>query len=312
MSWIDARTQDDFQRARRQALVSSLLDMFNRRSSDLLSFDEVRSRLNVRGQRYIGHQIVPVDRIIGSEGRYSDFDRRFLPRRDTTKTRWRSIDKAHHEAVVLPPVELYKIGDVYFVKDGNHRVSVARQQGQLDLDAYVTELVVDVPLTADISTHDLMLKEEYSDFLEWTDLHQLRPDERIEFSELGGYLDLVRHINAHRYYLAQERNADVPREEAVESWYDSVYMPIIQVIREQHVLDHFPGRTEADLYRWIMDHRWYLREHTGADPGPYTATLDYVATYGRKGLAEMFNDLVDNVRSVLPWVGRRPDATDRV
>jgi hypothetical protein len=301
MGWVDVKTHDDFIRARRQALVAGLFDLLNRRSTDLLSFEEVRTRLNIRGQRDIGTQIVPVDRIIGSEGRYSDFDRRFLPRKDSVKNRWRSIDKAHYQEVILPPVELYKIDDVYFVKDGNHRVSVARQQGQIDLDAYVTELIVDVPLSADMSAYDLMLKEEYSDFLEWTDLHQLRPDERIEFTELGGYLDLVRHINAHRYYMGIERKGEVDRDEAVGHWYDTVYMPIIKVIREQNVLEHFPGRTEADLYRWIMDHRWYLRESTGEDPGPYTATMDYTSTYGRKGLAEIVGDVFDQVRSLFPW-----------
>lgn len=304
MSRIDAQTQEDFRRARQQALLTGLLDLVRRRSNDLLSFDEVRVRLNVRGQRYLGHQTIAVNLIVGSEGRYSDFDRHFLPRHDTTKGRWRSIDKAHYQAAVLPPVELYKISDVYFVKDGNHRVSVARQRGQLDLDAYVTELLVDVPLTTATSTHDLLLKEEYSDFLEWTNLHQLRPDERIEFSEMGGYLELVRHINAHRYYLGQNMSRDVERDEAVMSWYDSVYTPIVQVICEQQVLLGFPERTEADVYRWVMDHRWYLHEQIGSDPGPQAATLDYLATYGRKGLAASFEEMLAGLSSMIPWPGQ--------
>jgi hypothetical protein len=256
----------------------------------MLSFDDVRARLNVRGQRSLGHQVVAVDNIVGSEGRYSDFDRRFLPRSDVLRQRWSNVDKAILQSVELPPVDLYKIGDIYFVRDGNHRVSVARRQGQSYIDAYVTELIVDVPLTPNLSVRDLLLKEEYSDFLEWTNLHQLRPDERIEFTELGGYLDLVRHINAHRYYLSQECQCEISRDVAVADWYDTIYMPIIRVIREQDVLKHFPGRTEADLYRWIMDHRWYMREHTGADPGPERATNDYVALFGRKGLTSSVED----------------------
>src|SRR5262245_14804462 len=108
MTWVDRLTREDFQRARRQAIVTGLLDMVRGRSSKLLSFDEVRARLNVRGQRDIGHQTVPVERIIGSEGRYADFDRRFLPRHNTTRSRWRQIDKAHYQETILPPVELYK------------------------------------------------------------------------------------------------------------------------------------------------------------------------------------------------------------
>ena len=284
--WTPTTSIQHFQEARFKAMLTRLIDTLHQRPSQMLSLDDIRSRLNVRGQRSLGNQIVPLDQIIGSEGRYADFDRRFLPRSDTLRDRWVNIDRAMVNDVTLPPVDLYKIGDVYFVRDGNHRVSVARQLGQVDIDAYVTELQVDVPITREISLRDLILKEEYSDFLEWTGLHDLRPSERIEFSELGGYLDLVQHINAHRYYLGRDWQRDVSREEAVAHWYDEVYMPIVQVIREQGVLPHFPGRTEADLYRWIIDHRWYMRERTGADPGPAAATCDYVEQFGQRGLAD--------------------------
>lgn len=285
-TWTTRSPQYHFQDARRKAMVTELLDVLRRQPSAMLSLDDVRGRLNVRGQRWLGHQTVALDHIIGSEGRYSDFDRRFLPRKNELKYRWSSIDRAMLEDVHLPPVELYKLGDVFFVRDGNHRVSVARQQGQLDIDAYVTELVVDVPIGPDLSMHALMLKEEYSDFLEWTNLHDLRPDERIEFSELGGYLDLVRHINAHRYYLGQNLKRDISRDEVVAHWYDDVYLPIVTTIREQHVLRHFPRRTEADLYRWIIEHRWYMRERTGADPGPEIAATNYIDLFGQRTLLE--------------------------
>lgn len=279
-------SQDHFHEARRKAVLTELLDVLRRQTSAMFSLDDVRTRLNIRGQRWLGHQTVPLDHIIGSEGRYSDFDRRFLPRTNALKNRWSSIDHAMQTAVELPPVELYKIGDIYFVRDGNHRVSVARLQGQAYIDAYATELIIDVPLGPDLSMRALLLKEEYSDFLEWTNLHDLRPTERIEFSELGGYLDLVRHINAHRYYLGQDLKRDISRDEAVAHWYDDVYMPIVTIIREQQVLKHFPNRTEADLYLWIIDHRWYMRERSGADPGSEVAASNYVDLFGQKGLLD--------------------------
>lgn len=303
--WIESQTNADFQRARRRALLGALLDLVQRRPSDLLGFETVRQRLRVRGQRHLGHQTVAVSQIVGSEGRYDDFDRRFMPRRNNTKGRWRSIDRAHHQAVELPPVDLYKIGEIYFVKDGNHRVSVARERGQHYIDAYVTEYIVDVPLEQALDDQQLLLKEEYSDFLEWTGLHDLRPAERIEFSESGGYLDLVRHINGHRYYLGLEQGRAVPLDEAVASWYDNVYMPIVQVIRDERVLDHFAGRTEADLYRWIIDHRWFLRERYGDDPGPRAAARDYVATFGQKGLADVVAQAIRDTLGALPLVGKR-------
>jgi hypothetical protein len=284
-----------FDEAHRRALIAAILDTIRRTPSEMIPFDEVRTRLNVRGQRYIGAQVVAVDHIVGSEGRYGDFDRRFLPRSKSLKQRWASITRAMLDDTNLPPVELYKIGDIYFVRDGNHRVSAARNQGQEFIDAIVTELITDVPLDPSISMRDLILKEEYSDFLEWTNLHELRPTERIEFSEPGGYLELVRHINAHRYYLDLERVEKVSRDEAITSWYDNVYQPAIQAIRLQAVLSHFPGRTEADMYRWIMEHRWYMREQTGNDPGPEAAAADYARRFGQNEFEVFLHDMIDHL-----------------
>jgi len=300
MSWINHITHEDFNRARRKAFLAQLLGIVNRSSNELLSLEEVRARLNVRGQHYLGHQTVPLDHIVGSEGRYSDFDRHFAPRHDATKYRWMSVDRAHHEAIALPAIELYKLGDIFFVKDGHHRVSVARIQGQMEIDAVVTELVVDVPLARTLSMRDLLLKEEYSDFLGWTDLASLRPQQRIEFSEPGGYLALVTHVNAHRYFMSLEREVEAEREEAVGDWYDSVYMPVVEVLRQTNALRAFPKRTEADLYRWIMDHRWYLRERNGgADPGPLVATEDYVRQFGRKSLTDLTESLMRGLREAV-------------
>ena len=253
MTWDKSAADRQFRDARNKALVAGLLDLLRRQSHEMLAFADVRACLNIRGQRSLGRQIVPTAHIIGSEGRYYDFDRRFLPRTDVVQSRWSSIERAMDRGINLPPVVLYKISDVYFVRDGNHRVSVAHQVGLVEIDAEVTELLVDVPLTPDLSVRTLLHMQEYSDFLEWTNLHALRPDERIEFSELGGYLDLVRHINGHRSALAQEQNRTIDRDEAVASWYDTVYLPGMQAIREQNMLKRFSNRTEADLYRWMVE-----------------------------------------------------------
>ncbi|ABU59091.1 MULTISPECIES: hypothetical protein [Roseiflexus] len=265
-----------FDEARRKAFIAGVFDALLRQSGTMLSLDEVRARLKVRGQRDLGLQTVLIDRIVGSEGRYLDFDRRFLPRSGKLRRRWAEIHALARQMANLPPVELYRIGDVYFVRDGNHRISVARQIGQKEIDAYVTELLVDVPLEPGDSVRDLLLKEEYSDFLEWTELHRLRPDQRIEFSEPGGYLDLIQHINGHRYFMGLEQQREIARAEAVADWYDTVYLPMVRAIRQHRALDYFPGRTEADLYRWIAAHRWALLEQTGRDPGPECATHDFL------------------------------------
>lgn len=295
--WYEQQTRDDFARARRKAFLQSIADIVTQRPSDLVPLEEVRSRLNIRGSAYRGLQQVPLDKIVGSEGRYADFDRRFLPRQVQTQARWQSVDLAHLADVALPPVELYKLGQVYFVKDGNHRVSVARSLGQTEIDAYVTEYLVDVPLDERLSVRDLLLKEEYSDFLEWTNLAALRPQQRIELSALGGYLELIEHINTHRYYLAQQREADVSNDEAVASWYDTVYLPVVEMIRQHMILEQFPGRTEADLYLWIMKHRQSLTEISGIDPGPEVATLDYATHFGRRSVLDAVGSTAQQIAS---------------
>jgi len=296
-AWFQSQAREDFNRARRKSFLQSVAALLSNQPNELVPFEEVRSRINIRGMVSRGLQHVPLDKIIGSEGRYADFDRRFLPRQNQTSGRWQSVDVAHYAAIPLPPVDLYKIGDVYFVKDGNHRVSVARERGLAEIDAYVTEYMVDVPLDQQLSLRTLLLKEEYSDFLEWTGLADLRPEQRIELSALGGYLELIEHINTHRYYLSNEQQRDIPLDEAVASWYDTVYMPVVEAIREHKILAQFPGRSEADLYVWVMQHRRSLQDESGEDPGPEVATLSLARQYGRRSVLDAVGDTAQRLAS---------------
>jgi len=214
----------------------------------------------MRGQHYIGLREVPIENIVGSMGRYLDFDRAFLPRQTKTKNRWIQIDAAHLDQVYLPPVELFKIGEVYFVKDGNHRVSVARERGQLYIDAYVTEIDVPVPLTADITIDDLVLKQEYAEFLVKTKINLLRPGADLESHVPGQYDQLLEHIDVHRWYLGENRETAVPYDEAVISWYENTYLPVVDFFRQQRILTQLPKFSECDLYLWVMEYQAYLRE----------------------------------------------------
>ena len=271
---------NDFERARRKAFFNDLVSVFSGRPNWLLAFEEVRGALPFEGQVYKGMQEVPVSQIVGSVDRYHDFDRAFLPTQAKTRPRWESIDRAALSDVTLPPVQLYKVGDIYFVKDGNHRVSVARERGVEYIDAEVIELRTRVPLTSSTSPQDLLMLGEYSRFLEATQLDTLRPGVDIRFSALGRYDQLLDHISAHRWYMGIEQNRPIEWQEAVLDWYDNIYMPLVKVIEETQILRDFPGRTAGDLYLWIMDHRWYLREATGEDVGPQQAAEQYGEMYG--------------------------------
>ncbi|HEX7973520.1 MAG TPA: DUF4032 domain-containing protein [Anaerolineales bacterium] len=250
----------DFERAFSRAFWRKVLARLTGANNELLPYDEVRARLPLWGQHYLGVQQVPIDRIVGSQGRYLDFDRAFLPVQSVTKDRWVSIDKAHLEQVELPPVELYKMGDAYFVKDGNHRISVARQRDQLFVDAYVTEIDIPVDLPPDFKLVDLALKQKQAEFLLATHLAELRPGAQFEASQAGAYDQLLEHISVHRWYLGEQRQADVPFSEAAASWYDTVYHPLVEFIREQGILKNFPGFKEAELYLWVMEYQSYLRQ----------------------------------------------------
>ena len=275
-----ARTaQNDFERARRKAFIDDLVSMLSRKPNWLMSFEDVRQALPIKGQFYKGHEEVPLSSIIGSVDRYHDFNRKFLPTQKHTRPRWESVDRATLSDIALPPVQLYKVGGVYFVKDGNHRVSVAKEKGAEYIDAEVIECPINVTLSPSTDPRDLIRLGEYARFLEQTQLDKLRDKVCIEFTSLGRYDVLLEHISAHRWYMGINQKRPVEWEEAVIDWYDNVYLPVIKVIDETGILGDFPGRTPGDLYLWIMDHGWFMHEETGKVVGPQTAALSYDAKY---------------------------------
>ncbi len=140
---LNQMAQEDYHHALRKASQKRLVAIVRRRDNRLLSLESVMNRLHMRGQRSIGLVTVCIDQIVGTAGRTRDFDRSFLPLRQVTKNRWMNIIKAMYRGEYLPPIELHKIGDAYFVIDGHHRISAARERGQQYIDAYVTE--IDVP-----------------------------------------------------------------------------------------------------------------------------------------------------------------------
>jgi hypothetical protein len=270
-----ARAQRAFGIARRKAFLRHVMAVLQGRSNRLLAFEEVRERLHVGGPIYRGVQSVPVRQIIGSVNRYHDFDRVFLPSQDFTSARWRSIGRAFYQEISLPPVKLYKVGEVYFAVDGNHRVSVAREMGQEFIDAEVQECSVRVPITPDLAPEDLEIIGEKAEFLQRTGLDQIRPQADISLTIAGGYYALLEHIAVHRYLQSVEWQREFAAEEAAAQWYDQVYWPMIQSIRKSNILDDFPGRTEADLYLWVMEHRYYLRERFGPGISAWEAVRSY-------------------------------------
>ncbi len=266
----------DFSDARAKASMQEVLARLTGRSNELLSYEEVaeKLRLNVRSER--GVKEIPVNAIVGSVGRYTDFTRSFLPRHDTDKERWASVKAAIDDpsGMGLPPIDVYKVGEVYFVLDGNHRVSVARQEGFQYIQAHVIEVKSDIPLTPDIQPDDLISKAEYADFLEKTNLSHLRPDVNLSVTVPGQYEKLLEHIEVHRYFMGLDLKHDISYPEAVAHWYDTVYLSTVEPIRERGLLRWFPGRTETDMYLWVSEHRAALEKELGWQVSPESAAED--------------------------------------
>ncbi len=282
---INEQADKDFSRARRRAFLRRLGAYLRRdaTSNQLLSFDEVRGALGAVKQSYLGMRVVPVADIVGSVGRHRDFDRAFLPSKPSLGGRWKKIDQAMHRAEELPPVSLYKIGDAYFVRDGNHRVSVARQQGIEMIDAEVVELRSRVPVNSALTARDILYKLEHRRLLERLPIDEVLPELKIELSDVADYRRLATQIEAHGFRLSQLWRRYVSPEETLRDWYEHSYRPIATMIREERVLNAFPGRTELDLYLWILRHREQLAlEARDESVSPSAAKDDILKRRGRK------------------------------
>ena len=254
------RAESDFTRARIKSFLNRVRAVISGSPTRLLSYDEVKASLRLGGPVYRGIQTVRVDQIVGSLNRYQQFDRAFLPIQDHIAPRWESVDLAFYKDVSLPPVLLYKVGEVYFVVDGHHRVSVSREQGQEFIEAEVREVSTKVNITPDLRPEDLVILGEKVQFLERTRLDQVRPHARVRLTIPGAFDRMAKHIAVHRYFMGLDLKRDISDEEAVADWYDAVYMPIVKVIRRSKILQDFPDRTEADLYVWVLDHQQQLVE----------------------------------------------------
>ncbi len=252
----------DFQSARQRAAIQEVLARVRGKSNQLLSYEDVAEKLKLRARTERGVQHVPVDAIVGSVGRNTDFTRTFLPRRAEDRERWANVKTAFIEGN-LPPIEVYKVGDVYFVVDGNHRVSIAQQEGMKTIEARVIEIRTDIPLTPDVQPDDLIIKAEYADFLDATRLNELRPNVDLSVTSVDQYEILMSQIHLQKFILVEDQKQNASLEDAATYWYDTIYIPLAEAIRDRGILHWFPGRTVTDLYVWISENRNELEKDLG-------------------------------------------------
>jgi hypothetical protein len=193
------------------------------------------------------------------------------------------VDRAFYEDIHLPPVVLYKVGEVYFVVDGHHRVSVAREQGQEFIEAEIRECATRISISPDIKPEDLEILGAKVHFLERTGLDDIRPEADIKLTIPDGFERMLEHIAVHHYFMGLDYRRDISEQEAVAHWYDKVYLPIVEIIRKSDILKDFPDKTEGDMYMWVLDHQHYLAEEQGKPlQPPHEAARKFVKKKDKK------------------------------
>lgn len=279
----EAATQ--FENARFRSLLNSLRSFVTSKDNELLSFEKISKGFSLYNQRYLGVKTVEVDKITGSIDRYKDFDRYFLPKKAHLEHRWSNIYAAYSNDISLPAVQLYKVSEIYFVLDGNHRVSVAKRMGVKYIDADVTEFNTRVPISREMDPSDIFILAEREKFLNVTKLGTNRKNIKIRLTIPGKYDFLLQRINDHMYFLNKDQKKYgkiISFEEAALDWYDNIYIPAIDLIDSYNIINNFPHRTKSDLYIWINSHKYYLRDKYGVSIGLPDAAYDFSRKFSER------------------------------
>jgi uncharacterized ParB-like nuclease family protein len=277
------RAIQDFDSARGRAFRHEVRAILTGRPPRLHSIEPMLKAAGLEGSAYGGIHEILLDHIAGSaapDAKSQDFDPRFLPVNRRMRERWTRIYQAMVEGDELPPIDVYRVDGRYYVIDGHHRVSVARKLGRATINARVINVRTRAPLASTIDADALLCAAEYSAFLQTTQLHRTHPEARLECSRLGRYDEILKHILGHAYFMGLEQGRSVPVREAAASWYDHVYRPIEDAIREHRVVERLPGWTEADVYVEVA-RRWLELSEEGELAGPHPAVHTLLAEQSR-------------------------------
>jgi hypothetical protein len=258
--------QHDFSRARRARLLSDIARRLRREPDDvglILPFEEVVEALGRTGQVDRGLQVVQLDAIVGTVDRAADFDRGFRPTSQRLRSRWERIAAAQRRGEAMPPVSLFLVGELYFVRDGHHRVSVAKSQGRDDIDAYVTEVTTRLKLGADLRVSELPLKDHERLFRERVPLSAGQRT-RISLSDPWDFGWLAEMVEAWGFRMMQERGHFADRHEVAKRWFENEYAPVSEMLAEGGLTER--GETETEAYMRLAGQRYMiLRTHEWSD-----------------------------------------------
>lgn len=258
--------ESDFARARNKALFNEIQHLLTPEEAAMISLKAVRKVIKTQSETYIGMKVIPIDKIVGSEGRYKDFDNQFFPKRSIIRERWEHVDEAVIKDIVLPPIKVYELGGLYFVRDGNHRVSVAKAKGVEFIDAEVVSLQTEIKLSP-ARTLDGMMRQiiayEKRNFYFETNFGDITDYWVLDFSTAGQYDVIYNHILTHKYFINQNQKDEIPMEDAILSWFNNVYLPVVTTIQKYRIMKYFRKNTVSDLYVWIIKYYDELKKKFG-------------------------------------------------
>lgn len=247
--------ESDFARARNKALFNEIQHLLTPEEAAMISLKAVRKVIKTQSETYIGMKVIPINKIVGSEGRYRDFDNQFFPKRSIIKERWEHVDEAVIKDIVLPPIKVYELGGLYFVRDGNHRVSVAKSKGVEFIDAEVVSLQTEIKLSPARTLNGMMkqiISYEKRNFYFETNFGDITDYWVLDFSTAGQYDVIYNHILTHKYFINQNQAEEIPMEDAILSWFNNVYLPVVTTIQKYKIMKYFRKNTVSDLYVWII------------------------------------------------------------
>ncbi|MBP3772993.1 MAG: transcriptional regulator [Treponema sp.] len=291
---ITSETDDDFLKARHKALFNEVQHFLNPDEATLISLSDIKKLLKPENEFYKGMQTIPVKLIVGSEGRYNDFDNRFFPKSMHLKTRWEHIDMAHINDIPLPPISLYELGGLYFVRDGNHRVSVAKSKGIEFIDAEVVSLQSEIKLHPGDSLKKMtrqVINYEKRVFYSETGFGDVTDFWSLDFSVPGQYDVIYNHILTHKYYINMNKSDEIGMDKAMISWLLSVYLPVIKVIDRYHIMKYFRHRTKSDLYVWMIKYWDEIKNKFGSDLTLDDIAAPFMRDFGESPLKHFKNKL---------------------
>ena len=282
MNFSTARSEEDFNKAHTKAFINEIQHLLSPEEAKLISLNDVKQLIKSSAETYVGMKVIPIDKIVGSEGRYNDFDNRFFPKSTHLKNRWQHVDEAALNDITLPPIKVYEIAGLYFVRDGNHRVSVAKTRGTEFIDAEVVSLQSEIKLKKADSLKEItkqIINYEKRVFYSETGFGDITDYWCLDFTSAGRYDVIYNHILTHKYYMNQNRTEEVTMEEAIKSWFCNVYFPLASIIREKYILRDFPGRTLGDLYVWTVRYWDDLKKKFGDNIPMDKAVIDFKKHY---------------------------------